>query len=312
MYTEIDRKQVLGDPAYDRQFWDVMRGSRTPSEILRGGYSNATGGYKLPSTSNRKYHDLLLAESNFRKLANVLTIKGKDERLWARTCNDMAMWVPEGGKIPLRDGMTDFTRYVLKKYKLATAFKLDQDIVFEPGFNVEDYLLRRLAKNFALAEDNAFISGTGENMPTGILADMGGAEIGVTAAVLTYEDVAKLFFSVKPEYRNGGIWMMNDETAYALRTLKDEGGNYIWNHSNDTILGKKVCICNSMPPVGTGAKPIAFGDFSYYWIVDRAPVDLQPLVEEYALYDQIGYVGFEFLDAKLIRPEAIKVLQVTA
>lgn len=312
MYTETDRKHILGDPSYDRQFWDVMRGSRAPSEILGGGYSNATGGYELPSTSNRKYHELLLAESNFRKMANVLTIKGKDERLWTRTCNDLAMWVPEGGEIPLRDGMADFTRYVLGKQKLATAFKLDQDIIFEPGFHVEDYLLRRLAKNFALAEDDAFINGTGENMPVGILADKGGGEIGVTTTALTYEDIAKLFFSVKPEYRNSGVWMMNDETAYALRTLKDESGNYIWNHINDTILGKKVYICNAMPSVGTGTKPLAFGDFSYYWIVDRAPVNLQPLVEEYALYDQVGYVGYEFLDAKLIRPEAIKVIQITA
>ena len=312
MYTETDRKHILGDPTYDRQFWDVMCGSRTPSEILRGGYSNATGGYELPSTSKRKYHELLLAESNFRKLSNVLTIKGKDERLWARTCNDLAMWVPEGVKIPLRDGMTDFTRYVLGKHKLATAFKLDQDIIFEPGFQVEDYLLRRLAKNFALAEDDAFINGTGENMPVGILADNGGAEIGATTSALTYEDIAALFFSVKPEYRNSGVWMMNDETAYALRTLKDAGGNYIWNHSNDTILGKKVCVCNAMPSAGTGTKPIAFGDFSHYWIVDRAPVNLQPLMEEFALYDQVGYVGYEFLDAKLIHPEAIKVIQITA
>ena len=51
--------------------------------------------------------------------------------------------------------------------------------------------------------------------------------------------------------------------------------------------------------------------YRLYLIVDRAPVNLQPLVEEYALYDQVGYVGFEFLDAKLIRPEAIKVIQIT-
>ena len=29
-------------------------------------------------------------------------------------------------------------------------------------------------------------------------------------------------------------WVMNDETALALRKLKDADSNYIWNHNNDS------------------------------------------------------------------------------
>ena len=104
---------------------------------------------------------------------------------------------------------------------------------------------------------------------------------------------------------------MNDETAYYLRTLKDEGGNYIWNHTNDTILGKPVHICNDMPSIGAGDKPIAFGDFSYYWIIIRDDVSVKVLNELYHDDGQIGYIAREYLDAKLIRSEAIKVVQVT-
>ena len=57
---------------------------------------------------------------------------------------------------------------------------------------------------------------------------------------------------------------MNDETALKLRTLKDASGNYLWNHTDDTIMGKPVHISNYMPSEAAGAKPIAFGDFSYY------------------------------------------------
>lgn len=49
-----------------------------------------------------------------------------------------------------------------------------------------------------------------------------------------------------------------------LRTLKDDLGNYIWNHADNTILGKKVIISEFIPSVEIGSKPIAFGDFSYY------------------------------------------------
>ena len=105
---------------------------------------------------------------------------------------------------------------------------------------------------------------------------------------------------------------MNDETALALRSIKDDSGNHIWNHANDTILGKKVCISEFMPGADASSKPIAFGDFSYYWVVGRSPVCVRPLVEQFAMLEYTGYLAYEFLDGKLIRPEAIKVMQMTA
>lgn len=103
---------------------------------------------------------------------------------------------------------------------------------------------------------------------------------------------------------------MNDDTALILYTLKDADGNYIWNQSNDTIFGKTVCISEYMPSVDSSSKPIAFGDFSYYWIVNRRPLAIRTLAEKYALHHQTGYLAYEFLDGKLIRPEAIKVLKM--
>lgn len=189
---------------------------------------------------------------------------------------------------------------------------MEDALIRDPYFKVEDYLVKRLAKNFGRAEDNGFINGTGENMPTGILADVGGAAVGVTTSALTCDDMVKLFFSVKPEYRKSGIWIMNDETALALRTLKDDAGQPIWNQSNDTILGHKVCISEFMPNAESDSKPIAFGGMSYYWIVSRRPVSVRTLTEQFAMVDCVGYLAYEFLDGKLVRPEAIKVMQMTA
>lgn len=61
-----------------------------------------------------------------------------------------------------------------------------------------------------------------------------------------------------------------------------------------------------------GTIPIAFGDLSYYWIVGRCPVSIRTLVEQFAMVDCIGYLAYEFLDGKLVRPEAIKVMEMTA
>ena len=62
---------------------------------------------------------------------------------------------------------------------------------------------------------------------------------------------------------------MNDETAMALRKLNDDNGNYLWNPNSDNIIGKNVVISKFMPCAGSGKKPVVFGDFSYYWVIDR-------------------------------------------
>lgn len=88
---------------------------------------------------------------------------------------------------------------------------------------------------------------------------------------------------MKPEYRKNAVWMMNDTTALALRKLKD---------------------------ADSGKKPILFGDLSYYWIIDRSPVSMKVLQELFAAKNQVGYLCNEYLDARLIRSEAVKVIAI--
>ena len=158
----------------------------------------------------------------------------------------------------------------------------------------------------------AFINGNGTDEPFGLLHETEGAETGVSTNAVTYDDCIDLFFSVKPEYRSHAVWLMNDRTALALHKLKDDAGNYLWNGNSDTILGKPVHICNDMPDIAAGAKPVLFGDFRYFWIIDRSPISMRALKERFAMTDQVGYVGFELLDSCLVRKDAIKVLTVTA
>ena len=297
---------------YEHHFWNALRGKAGHREFLDKGVESITGAYTLTPKGQDNYAAAIKQESLFRHLATDIKVYDHDYRIKTVSTDDVAVWVSEGGTIPLSDGMADFSEITLTSNKVAVFLKLEDTLVRDPYFKIEDYLVKRLAKNFGRAEDNGFINGTGENMPTGILAENGGADVGVTTAALTYDDVVKLFFSVKPEYRKHGTWLMNDETALALRTLKDDSGNYIWNHANDTILGHKVCISEFMPGAESGSKPIAFGDFGYYWIVCRRPVSVRTLTEQFANVDCIGYLAYEFLDGKLVRTETIKVMQMTA
>lgn len=195
--------------------------------------------------------------------------------------------------------------------KVAVIVTYRNDLVNDIGFDLKRNLTSRLANAFNRAEENAFINGIGVNMPIGILHDTDGAEIGVTTSNITFDNISELFLSVKPKYRKNGVWVMNDETALVLRKLKDADGNYIWNHNTDTIFGKSVFISEFMPNVNNGNKPIAFGDFSYYWIVNRSGILVRTLAEKFALSQQTGYLACEYLDVRLLRSETIKVLKLS-
>ena len=43
-----------------------------------------------------------------------------------------------------------------------------------------------------------------------------------------------------------------------------------------------------MPNIAAEAKPVLFGDFSYFWIVDRSPVSMKALKECFAMTDRVG------------------------
>ena len=276
----VDNVQITAQPEYDIQFWNAMRNKKVREDILAKGRDTSTGTYSMPNVAAGKVMSEIEKESDFRKIATVIRAYKTGYKIFAKDCKDKAEFVAEGATIPVYEGVGDFNENAIGSHKLASIVTLDEDFVCDAGFNIEKYLTEKFGKCFGKAEDNAFVNGTGEDEPTGILHD-----------------------------RNG-VWLMNDGTALALRKLKDADGNYLWNQANDTILGKQVIISEYMPDIEVGTKPIAFGDFSYYWIVGRKPVSVRTLLEKFAVYDQIGYLAFEFLDGKLVGKEAIKVIQM--
>lgn len=303
---------ITSQPEYDVEFWNLIRNKPSSTNALSKGGETATGTYNLPSNSLKNVLKIKDKESVFRGIATCIRAYKTGYRIFAKDCKDKAQFVAEGEAIPIYEGIEDFKNLAVDSHKLTSIVKLDEDFVNDAVFDIEKYLSDKLGKSFARAEDSAFVCGTGVGEPVGILHDTNGADIGTEAEALTYDDVITLYFSVASEYRKNGVWFMNDKTALVLRKLKDADGNYLWNNNTDTILGKPVIISEYMPDIESGSKPVAFGDFSYYWIIDRKPVSVRTLTEKFTFYDQIGYLAIEFLDGKLVRSEAIKVIKIAS
>ena len=295
-------------PEYTKSFVNYIGGQEGCDGELSAG-RNLSGGYILPTHESNKFTEALKKESLFRTIGTYMYSHNGPSKIIAKHSDATASWVPDGGEIPAYDGMLDFTEFSMEDHKLATVLKLDDSFMHDYPYIFTDYFIGRMARSFGSAENDGFINGTGEDMPTGILSE-NGAETGVTTDEIAFDDMIRLFFSVDKKYRKNATWLMNDETALTLRLLKDDNGNSLWNHTDDTIFGKPVRIVNEMPSASPGAKPAAFGDFSFYWIVEREPFSVRVLKEKFLPTGQIGYLGYEFLDGKLIRPDAVKVLSI--
>ena len=134
-----------------------------------------------------------------------------------------------------------------------------------------------------------------------------------SATAITADELIDLCYALKSPYRRKAVWLMNDATVKAIRKLKDNQGQYLWQPSlaagtPDTILNRPVYTTSFAPTIAAGAKSVAFGDFSYYWIADREVRSFKRLNELFAANGQVGFIGSQRVDGKLVLPEAIKVL----
>ena len=319
--TDAPRKNVkpTATDEYKGAFWDMMRGAATPE--VRNALSvgeDTEGGFTVPDEFERQLIHGLEENNIFRRMAHVIRTASGTRKI--PIANDVmeASWIDEGEEIP--ETNTKFAQTTLSAFKLGTMIKVSNELLHDSAFDIAAYIADRFGVCMGNAEEKAFIIGTGEKQPTGLLHDTNGAELGVTAGAedaLTFDDIYQLYYSLKAPYRRKAAFLCNEASVLQLMLLKDGNGNYIWKPSldiakPDTILGRPVYTSAFMPAPEKGEKAVCFGDYSYYWVADRANRTFRRLNELYARNDQVAFIGTQRVDGKLILPEAMKVLAMGA
>ena len=301
---------------YRTNFWNAMR-SKVPLPGVVNALEEGTdseGGYLVPDEYERTLVEALEEENVFRQLANVIRTSSGDRKIPVVATKGTASWIDEEGAYTESDD--SFGQVSIGAYKVGTMIKVSEELLNDSVFDLESYIAKEFARRIGAKEEEAFFTGDGSGKPLGVLAATGGAETGVTAAsstAITADELMDLFYSLKSPYRKKAVWVLNDSTIKAVRKLKDSTGQYLWQPSlmagtPDTLLGRPVKTSAYMPVIAAGAKTIAFGDFSYYWIADRQGRSFKRLNELYAANGQVGFLGSQRVDGKLVLSEAVKVL----
>lgn len=302
---------------YRKSFWNVMRSKMPSPEVMNALQvgTDSEGGYLVPDEFERTLVEALEEQNIFRTLAHVIQTSSGDRKIPVVASKGSASWVDEEGAIPESDD--SFGQVSIGAYKLGTMIKVSEELLNDSVFDLEAYISREFARRIGNKEEEAFFTGDGTGKPLGVLAETGGAEVGVTAAAasaFTADEIFDLFYSLKAPYRRSAVFVMNDASVKALRKLKDNNGQYLWQPSltagaPDTLLNRPVYTSAFMPALAAGAKSILFGDLSYYWVADRQGRSFRRLGELYAPTGQVGFLATQRVDGRLILPEAVKVMQ---
>lgn len=306
---------------YTEAFWNLTRSKMgVPYEVrnaLEVGV-DSEGGYLVPDEFEHTLIQALRTENIIRDHAHVFQTNSGSHKIPVVTTKGTASWVDEEGAIP--EGDDAFGQQTIGAHKVGTIIKVSEELLNDAAFDLEGYFASEFARRIGDKEEEAFFTGDGTGKPLGVLATAGGAEVGVTAAsatAVTADEIINLFYSLDAPYRKNAIWILNDATIAAVRKLKNNSGDYLWQPAlheggHETLLGKRIYTSPFMPEMKAGNKAILFGNFQYYWIGDRQGITFRRLNERYADTGQVGFLATKRLDGKLILPEAIKVLQMKA
>lgn len=282
-----------GSGEYAKAFWNVLRG-RGVSNVLSEGI-DTSGGFLVPEEFSNELIQALTEQSIFRQIARTVSTSHEKLKVPVATAVGVASWMEENDPVPESDAA--FGQITLNAYKLGTMMKASTELIEDSAFNIQSYIAQEFARRIGAKEEEAFCVGDGSGKPTGVFATTGGAPVGATAlgsSDVSFDDVINLYYSLKPPYRIRAVFVTNDSVLKILRKVKDNSGQYIWQPSvkdgtPDTILGKPVYTSPYAPEIASGSTPMAFGDFSYYWIADRRDTRFRVLNELYAQNDQVGF-----------------------
>lgn len=290
---------------------------------------NTKGGYLAGTTFAAQLIQAIDDEVFIRGLATVLPPLMSSVSLGAASLDaDPADpdWTPEVPASALSaDTTMAFGKRELTPHQDTKLIKPSMKLLRSSALPVESIILQRLAYKFAVAEEKAFLTGSGEQRPLGVFtasADGVPTTRDVTAAAtttFTADELIDTKFNVKSGYMRSGVWIMHRDAVKIARKLKDVNEQYLWQpglqaNVPDRILDSPYFMSEYAPNTFTAGLYVAvFGDFAKgYWIVDSLDLEIQRLDELFAATNQVGLLGRKETDGMPVLAEAFSRLKLAA
>lgn len=292
---------------------------------------NAQGGYAIPPEYYRDIFTLLGADSPMRAVCDVRVVGNPNIVQLVDVGGTTTGWVGETSQRPQTNTpqLTQVTPTWGEIYAFPFASQWSLDDIY---FDVEDWLINSVGREFAKQENIAFTTGNGTNKPKGLFAvdmnttgddsrDFGtfqylktGVADGMPPTSGGFGDLLiDTVTALKSRYYSRARWMMTRKTLAEVRKLKDSNNNYLWqpglqSGEPNTILGFPYTYNDDMPQIGANALPIAFGDFrESYIIMDRTGIYVRR--DDLTNKPWVGFYTTKRVGNMILNSEAVKFIK---
>ena len=297
-----------------------------------GSSGGADGGFAVPKAIDSMIESVLFKQSPIRRYANVVPINTPDYHKLVNTRGWGSSWVGEVDARPATATakLVDIVPPMGELYANPQASQQMLDDVF---FDAGNWIADEIGLTFGAAESDAFLNGSGVNMPKGLLTYPNNATADGTRAFGTFQYIPtgaastfattnpldvfqQTIFSMRPGYRQDAVWMMNPSTLSLVSQFKDGYGRYLLQQSPvigqpATILGYPVVEAEHMPIVAAGALAVVFANFGRgYLIADR--VGTRVLVDPFSSKPYVGYYCTRRLGGAMVNSETVKAIKIAA
>jgi HK97 family phage major capsid protein len=296
--------------------------------------SDPDGGYVVHNTISTGMTTVMNEISPVFKLARKIPMQtgaAFEEPIDRETAE--ASWVAELAARP--DTTTpQLGNLIIQLHEIYAMPKISQKLIDVASIDIWQWLQSKTNIAFAVKESAAFHDGDGVGKPRGILTYTTAATgdstrtwgqiqhvpTGTSGAFNTTtkgDCLVDMVATLKPQYRNGAVWLMNRKTAAVIRKLKEATtDNYLWQAGlqlgqPDSLLGFPVELDEDMPDIGANSLSVAFGNIEKaYTIIERPGVKF--LTDPYTDKPNVRLFAYRRVGADVNNTEAIKLLKFSA
>lgn len=306
---EDARERVLASPEY-RSAWLHRLQGRALTEVEQRAMSTASGsaGAAVPQATAQMIVERLEQTTALYPLVSRSSVPGT-LKIPVESAGAAASWKQQNAAITATDAnMVEVNLSGYELVKLVTVSIAAKRMTLDA---FERYVVSQLARKMAIAIEAAIVSGTGTDMPTGILVGVtfteGTNKISFTkSGVPTYDNIMDALALLPGPYHPGAVFVCNTKTKYKyIRKIKDAEGRPFFDQGmidgkpvvvNDQIADKKILICNP----------------AYYQMNAQQEITIDISDQSGFRSAQIDYRGYAIMDGKPLLSEAFVLIDESA
>lgn len=232
------------------------------------------GGYLVPEEFRNQVLQIMGDGGVARREGTLINMSRDTLNIPKLTTKPSVNWVSESSQISTGD--PEFGQVALTAKKAALIVPTSTELFEDSAVNIQPILSGMFAEKLAEAEDYQAFAGDG-TVFTGILNDgdvntvtMGSGDTSFDNVALN--DIFNLMASVKQSVARNGKFFMDRTIWSVIKNLTDTNGNYVFNPTDQTLLGYPVVFADDMNAYsddGISTVMMGFGDMSNIYIGDR-------------------------------------------